>query len=422
MNIFILHAPEDANYWHQLQKHLAELQRQKVISTYHEGSMVAGSNIATEMQNYLQHADMVLLLVSPDFLASDQQYHYAEQALQLGKRVVPIITRPCMWQDTAWGKLAVLPTGGKAISQYDKLDEGVYEVVVGVRRLIEPNYVAPKYEECDKKVPRNEPISQQSTSFDQSNNNKTTVKGDGNTVLQGVTGSTIIIQPNLPTQPPPTEPSKIKPIVVTLISLLLVVGFGVLIYNLLEQSNEPFSLSVFVQDSLGNPIKDTERQAKVSFNLGKERYSKPLDEAGKTHFEQLPSNLASEKIKILVTDLPHLKTAYPDSEYLVNSGTINIKMVADGSLFKIYGRVQNEVGYPLKGAEIRLPGTQVVSISDEKGNFVLDIPQQYQNTQVSISATLYGYTTPKGDHSHTETVYPSLTQQNPIPIVFIKSK
>lgn len=140
MNIFVLYTPEDAHYWQQLQKHLAELQRQNVISTYHEGSMTAGSTIAAEMQTYLDRADMVLLLVSPDFIASDRQYHYAEQAQNAQKRIVPILVRPCMWQDAAWGKLAPLPTSGKAVSQYDKADDGFFEVAQGLRKLIEPDW------------------------------------------------------------------------------------------------------------------------------------------------------------------------------------------------------------------------------------------------------------------------------------------
>lgn len=416
MNIFVLYTPEDAHYWQQLQKHLAELQRQNVISTYHEGSMTAGSTIAAEMQTYLDRADMVLLLVSPDFIASDRQYHYAEQAQNAQKRIVPILVRPCMWQDPAWGKLAPLPTSGKAVSQYDKADDGFFEVAQGLRKLIEPDWEGEVITEIP---PPKHSVTHHNTSVDQSNKNQTNVTGEGNTVIQGVTGSTIHI--HQATTEVKTEDTKAKPWLKIAGVLILLAVIALSMYYFTEQAKQPFDLSVFVQDSLGNAITDPKHQAEVSFNLGQETYKQKIDEAGKVHFAQLPANLKSEKVKISVRELPHLTTAYPDSLYQVNSGRINLKVVADGSLSKIYGRVQDSNGTPLPHADISLQGTPIVSVSDERGNFILEIPQQYQRSQVSIAVQLYGYTTLQGDNIYTTTAYPSLTKEEPIVILLVRN-
>ncbi len=123
------------------------MQRQQVIRTYHEGNITSGSVTKQAMQDYLSEADIVLLLVSADLMASDQQYHYAQQALNMGKQVVPVIVRPCMWQNAAWANLTALPNNGNtAISQYPNTDEGFYEIAIALRLMIDPTYQKPDYD------------------------------------------------------------------------------------------------------------------------------------------------------------------------------------------------------------------------------------------------------------------------------------
>lgn len=140
MNIYILYAPEDKFFLQQLQNHLAIWQRQKVITTYHEGNILAGSNTQNTIQTQLKAADIVLLLISSDFVANDQQYKYAEQAIELQKRVVPISVRQCLWDGAVWEHLEPLPK--QAISLYENQDLAFYEVVTGLQKIINPNYQA----------------------------------------------------------------------------------------------------------------------------------------------------------------------------------------------------------------------------------------------------------------------------------------
>lgn len=71
LNIFLSYAPEDEALHRQLDKHLALLQRQREIHTWHRGKILAGSEIAPELSRQLETADVVLLLISTDFIASD---------------------------------------------------------------------------------------------------------------------------------------------------------------------------------------------------------------------------------------------------------------------------------------------------------------------------------------------------------------
>lgn len=159
MQLLVLYHRNDKAYWEQFQQHLLHLQRQGVIQLFHEGSILAGANTANSMQQYLQQADMILLLISADFIASDKLCQYAVQALQQGKRIVPILLRPCMWQDTEWGTLPHLPE--KPIALYAPPETGFYEAVIGLRKMIDPNYTPPNVEEFKKEVENKNPVYQQ---------------------------------------------------------------------------------------------------------------------------------------------------------------------------------------------------------------------------------------------------------------------
>jgi hypothetical protein len=150
MNTLVLYATEDYPIFEQLDKHLALLKRQNVLTIYHENNINASSETNVEMQTYLQQADIVLLLVSADFLHSDEQFGYAQQALQQNKTVVPIIARPCMWNDAKWGHITAIPT--KPISQYNDPNQGFYDTVVALRKIIDPTYQPIGFEEYQQQI------------------------------------------------------------------------------------------------------------------------------------------------------------------------------------------------------------------------------------------------------------------------------
>jgi tetratricopeptide (TPR) repeat protein len=177
MNILVIYATEDYPIFEQLDKHLALLKRQNVLTIYHKNNINASSETAANMQTYLQQADIVLLLVSADFLHSDEQFGYAQQALQQKKTVVPIIARPCMWNDANWGHIPAIPT--KPISQYNDPNQGFYDTVVALRKTIDPTYQPATFEEYQKTY----------TTAIQNNSQQT---GDNNKSYQHLRNSTII--------------------------------------------------------------------------------------------------------------------------------------------------------------------------------------------------------------------------------------
>ena len=71
IEVFYAYAPEDEPWALELEKHLTLLQRQRLITTWHPRLITAGEDWQQVVDSHLQSASVILLLISPDFLASD---------------------------------------------------------------------------------------------------------------------------------------------------------------------------------------------------------------------------------------------------------------------------------------------------------------------------------------------------------------
>src|SRR5438046_624453 len=102
--LFFSYSHRDEEYREELEKHLAMLKRQGRISAWHDRRIVAGDDIDHTIDHHLEAADIILFLVSPDFLHSDYCYDVeARRAMERHERgtctVIPIILRPCDWHE-----------------------------------------------------------------------------------------------------------------------------------------------------------------------------------------------------------------------------------------------------------------------------------------------------------------------------------
>lgn len=110
IEVFISYSPRDENFLRELEVHLALLRRQRTINIWHSQYIVAGQEIVEEIDSRLRSAQLILLLISADFLASDFLYEKElSQVLMRDRegrsRIIPIILRPCDWQHTPIGRL-----------------------------------------------------------------------------------------------------------------------------------------------------------------------------------------------------------------------------------------------------------------------------------------------------------------------------
>lgn len=142
IEVFYAYAPEDEIWVQQLEKHLSILQRQGLISTWHPRLIKAGEDWQHIIDIHFQQASIILLLISPDFLASNYCYGAEmKQALQReskkGVCVIPILLRPVDWQDTPFAHLRPLPSDATFITEWTNLDRAFVDISTGIRRVIE---------------------------------------------------------------------------------------------------------------------------------------------------------------------------------------------------------------------------------------------------------------------------------------------
>jgi hypothetical protein len=124
-----------------LDGHLGLLRRQGLIQTWYDRNILAGSELDAEIGKNLEAADIILLLVSSDFINSDycfskemtraMERHHAGEA-----RVIPIILRPCDWHTAPFAKLKAIPNDGKAVTSWENIDEAFTDVAREIRLAV----------------------------------------------------------------------------------------------------------------------------------------------------------------------------------------------------------------------------------------------------------------------------------------------
>ncbi len=142
LEIFIAYDRADDPYLQALLQHLSPLKNNNGVTIWHDGVMKAGSDRKQCIKDAIHRADMILLLVSADFLASDYFYKTElPEALarhQKGEvELIPIILRPCDWMnDPIMKQLQALPKDGRPIVSWQIADEAYFDIVTQLRLVV----------------------------------------------------------------------------------------------------------------------------------------------------------------------------------------------------------------------------------------------------------------------------------------------
>lgn len=141
MDIFISYAPEDAQMLAELEKRLALIAKKGIIRLLHRGKIGAGKDYDAVAASDLEAARIVLLLVSPDFLASAECSSETNCALRRSEtgnvRVIPVLLRDSDWQHAEFKHLQPLPADKVPLQQWAYPDEAWQNVVNEIRKAIE---------------------------------------------------------------------------------------------------------------------------------------------------------------------------------------------------------------------------------------------------------------------------------------------
>lgn len=140
--VFMSYSHKDEELRDELEVQLAMLKRQGLVDVWHDRRLLPGDHLDWTISEELDRADIILLLVSPDFLASDYCYKIEQgRALKRHRegtaRLISVILRPCDWIHTELQGFLVTPKDGKPVTRWPDRDEAFLNVAQSIRRAIE---------------------------------------------------------------------------------------------------------------------------------------------------------------------------------------------------------------------------------------------------------------------------------------------
>lgn len=141
LRVFYSYSHRDEELRDELATHLSLLRRQGLILPWHDREITAGEEWKGHVDEALERSDIVLLLISADFLASDYCYDVElklamERHEKREARVIPIIVRECSWTAAPFGRLQALPKDGKAVKTWSDRDTAWRDVEDGLAKAI----------------------------------------------------------------------------------------------------------------------------------------------------------------------------------------------------------------------------------------------------------------------------------------------
>ena len=140
ISLFYSYSHKDDALREKLETHLSLLKDQGVIREWYDRRIEPGTEWDGVISNNLNAAEIILLLVSADFLASRycHDVEIAEAMKRHGEgtaRVIPVILRPVDWHTASFGKLQALPKDGKPVTSWKNRDEAFTDIARGIREV-----------------------------------------------------------------------------------------------------------------------------------------------------------------------------------------------------------------------------------------------------------------------------------------------
>jgi len=144
LQLFFSYSHKDESLRDELAKHLTILERQGAIASWHDRKILPGEERDYQINNNLNSADIILLLVSSDFLFSNYCWNVeVQKAIERHQAretcVIPIILRSVDWSGAPFGKLQALPKNGEPVvsKSWHSQDEAFTDVAKGIRLVAE---------------------------------------------------------------------------------------------------------------------------------------------------------------------------------------------------------------------------------------------------------------------------------------------
>ena len=142
IEVFYSYAREDETLRERLEKHLNILKRQGLINDWHDRKISPGTEWECQIDTHIETAHIILLLISPNFIASD--YCWDKELRRAMKRhesgeavVIPIILSKTDWQGAPFEKLQALPQDARPVTCWENQDAAFADIARGIRMVAE---------------------------------------------------------------------------------------------------------------------------------------------------------------------------------------------------------------------------------------------------------------------------------------------
>lgn len=144
INIFYSYAKEDAYYASELRKHLILLQRAGHINNWHPNETAPGQEPNAQTKHQLKNSQIILLLVSPDFvfykdpsIEDNIEMEIIKERRKEGAIIIPIYIREIDWHLFPFRNLVILPRSKKPISEWSHKDKAFVEIAQEIRKTVD---------------------------------------------------------------------------------------------------------------------------------------------------------------------------------------------------------------------------------------------------------------------------------------------
>jgi GTPase SAR1 family protein len=155
LNLFLSYSHIDEEHIEEFIKHIAPLKNILPIEEWYDRKIIPGQDFNSEINKNLYSADIIVLFISANFLASSACLEEKKIALELNKKigakVCPIILESCGWlDDPDLCSILALPTDGKPITEFDKPSAAWNNVYGSVKKVAEQGVLMKKIEICEE--------------------------------------------------------------------------------------------------------------------------------------------------------------------------------------------------------------------------------------------------------------------------------
>jgi GTPase SAR1 family protein len=142
----------------KLGSHLAALENANLINRWHDRQILAGDNWQDQIDHHLEDADLILLLIGNNFMAS--RYCYGKEMTRALERseageaiVIPVLLRAVVWSQAPFAKLQCLPENGKPVMNFANSDKAYYSITEGIRQRVKDYWEAHPQKDQPKAAP-----------------------------------------------------------------------------------------------------------------------------------------------------------------------------------------------------------------------------------------------------------------------------